>query len=309
MDIDAKLDRVAARQYGVIRRDQALSSGMTERMIARRVEKGRWIRLAPGVYAFASAPPKWHRQVSAAVLSQPRALVAGRSAARLHGFPGYGIGRPELIVPASANARSPLARLIRDSHFDSIATTRIEGFSATTVAETIWTLAARIPRGELEHLVDDRLAARKLQVDEFDPILTRIYGERRPGGPALTAVLADRRLDAYQPATSELEAHLYPLLDHPEIPPYRRQCPIALDEGIEAVLDAFIDDWGLIVEADGRRWHTRQADFERDRRRDNAALAMGLIVVRFTYRMLVDEPDYCLRVLLKTGKSRERIRI
>jgi very-short-patch-repair endonuclease len=60
----------------------------------------------------------------------------------------------------------------------------------------------------------------------------------------------------------------------------------------------------MIVEADGRRWHTRQADFERDRRRDNAALALGLVVVRFTYKMLVTEPDYCLRILLDAGRKR-----
>jgi very-short-patch-repair endonuclease len=309
VEIDARIDEIVARQYGLIRRDQALRAGMTDKMIARRLERGRWIRLTSGVYAYASAPPKWHRQVGAAVLSQPRAIVGGRSAAYLHDFDGVRRGRPEIIVPADANARSPLARIRRDSHFDAIATTVREGFTVTTVAETIWTLAAQTSADELERLVDDQLAARRLEVDMFDPILSRIDGERRPGGPNLRKVLGDRRLDAYQPATTELEAHLYPLLDHPGIPSYTRQCPIQLDEGIDAVLDAFIDDWGMIAEADGRRWHTRRADFERDRRRDNAALAMGLVVVRFTYRMLVDEPEYCLRVLLETGRTRSRVRI
>lgn len=304
MGIDRRLDEFAARQYGVVSRAQARSVGMTDEMLQRRVDSGRLIRLVAGVYAYASAPPKWERQVAAAVLSRPRAIVAGRSAASLHSFEGVTRSKPEILVPARSTGRSPVARLIRDVHFDEIATTRVAGFQVTTIAETIWTMSPRLPLPRLERLVDSQLAARRVVVGDFDAILDRIDGERRPGGPKLRSVLADRRLDSYQPATTELEAHLYPLLDRPEIPPYTRQCPIQLDEGIDAVLDAFIGFWGMIVEADGRRWHTRRADFERDRLRDNAALAMGLIVVRFTYRMLVDDPAYCLQTLLKAGQSR-----
>lgn len=307
MEIDRKVDQFAARQYGVVSRAQAASVGMTDSMIARRLGTGRWIRLTSGVYAYASAPPRWERQVAAAVLSRPRAYVAGRSAAYLHGFDGYRPGRPEIMVPSRSNARSPLARVIRESHFDRVAVTRISGFETTSVAETIWTLASKLSKKQLERLVDSQLSARNVRVDAFDPILERITGERRPGKPGLEAALADRRLDAYQPPTTELEAHLYPLLDSPGIPPYTRQCPFRLADGIQAVLDAYIALWRMIVEADGRRWHTRQADFERDRRRDNAAATLGLTVIRFTYRMLVDEPAYCLQTLREAGRSRAAI--
>lgn len=50
-------------------------------------------------------------------------------------------------------------------------------------------------------------------------------------------------------------------------------------------VDAYIPRWRLTIEADGRRWHTRKADFERDRRRDNAAAAHGLVVL--------DSPTRC----------------
>lgn len=307
MEIDRRLDMYAARQYGVVTRSQAYGVGMSDTMIAARLDAGRWIRLASGVYAYASAPPKWERQMAAAVLSRPRAFVAGRSAAYLHGFSGYRRTRPEILVPTEGNARSPLARVIRDSHYEEVATTRVAGFEATTVAETIWTLARSTTNDQLARLIDSQLSARRIRVDAFDPILARIDGERRPGAPRLREVLADRRLDAYQPPTSELETHLYPLLDSPGIPPYTRQCPMRLDDHIRAVLDAYIPLWRIIVEADGRRWHTRQADFERDRRRDNAAAAQGLLVIRFTYKMLVEDPAYCLTTLLDAGRSRVAI--
>lgn len=42
----------------------------------------------------------------------------------------------------------------------------------------------------------------------------------------------------------------------------------------------------LIVEADGRLYHARLADMEKDRRRDRAALAMGYPTVRYGWSEL-----------------------
>ncbi len=100
-----------------------------------------------------------------------------------------------------------------------------------------------------------------------------------------------------------MEKLLYQLLIRPELPPHDRQLPIAY-ERLDATVDAYIAEWSIIVEADGRRWHTRVADFERDRARDNAAAAAGLVVVRFTYRMLKDNPKQCLETLVNAGRWR-----
>ena len=49
-----------------------------------------------------------------------------------------------------------------------------------------------------------------------------------------------------------------------------------------------IPAWRLVLEADGRRWHARVADFDNDRWRDNQAAALGLRVMRFTYIHLTE---------------------
>lgn len=61
----------------------------------------------------------------------------------------------------------------------------------------------------------------------------------------------------------------------------------------------------MILEADGRTYHTRLGDFERDRARDNAAAASGLIVLRFTWRMLTTDLNGCRRTLLAAGATRK----
>ena len=78
---------------------QLRDAGFDRKAVGRRVARSEWIRLAPGVFAVASAPPIWERQLSAAILSRSSAIVGGRSAAFLHGFQGFGRTRPEIMVP------------------------------------------------------------------------------------------------------------------------------------------------------------------------------------------------------------------
>lgn len=299
----AELDRLAARQHGVFSRGQAITLGLTRAQISYRLEQHRWVRLSSGVYALASAAVSWERQLMAALLTHPRSVVGGRSAAVLHEFAGFRRGRPEILAPFSGNSRCSLARVVRSRHFDSVATSIIAGFHCTTIPETILTLSLRESPSTIERVLDDQLAAEKLKVDDFGPILERLEFARQPGLPALRRALSRRSADAYQPPTSLLEKLLYQLLTRPELPPHDRQLPIAY-ERLDATVDAYIPEWSIIVEADGRRWHTRVADFERDRARDNAAAAAGLVVVRFTYRMLKDNPKECLDTLVNAGRWR-----
>jgi very-short-patch-repair endonuclease len=301
MDPDRRIDQFAAHQYGVVSLHQARQAGITDRMVDRRIESGAWIRMASGVYALASASPRWERQLSASVLSRPDALVAGRSAAYLHEFPGYGPGRPEIMVPTNGNARSPLARVIRSRYFHDIDAVRLGGFLVTGASETLVTISAKASVEHLEHLVDECLAAGRFEVDQ---LLDTI--DRRPhlkGVPLLRRVAIERNEVAYQPPASELERLLYRLLDNPTIPPVSRQFPFQFED-MPMIVDAYIPQWRLIVEADGRRWHTRKADFERDRTRDNRATSQGVAVLRFTHRMLTTDLNDCLATLVKSGRAR-----
>lgn len=298
---DRQLDVFAARQFGAFSRQQAEGVGFTNRMIQTRVDESAWLRLAPSIYALASAPPKWERQVAAAVLSRPGSIVAGSSAALIHEFEGFGTGRPVIVIGLDGNARSPLARVIRSHRFADVGRTRRRGFVVTDEAETVMTLARDLRAGRLEALVDWVLARGSCTVADLYRVVLASGGV--PGVARLRPIVELRLSDAYQPPTTELERLLYRLLDHRLLPEYTRQLPIQYQRA-SATVDAYIGAWRLIVEGDGRRWHTRKADLERDRWRDNEATAHGYAVLRFTYRMLRDRPDECLDTLLRTGRVR-----
>ena len=292
-----------ARQDGVICRTQALQAGMDRGLIQRAIDDGTWIRLQKGVYAASSAPATWQRQVQAAYLSRPEVHLAGRTAAHLHGFTGVRRSKPEILVPFAGNARSPLARVIRSRHFELITTRAHGGMTITTIPETLLTLSFSSPAALVERWVDDLLASHKLEASEFDPIFARLTNARMRGLRSLRQIVLARDRDSYQPPATELERLLYKMLDSEKLPEYRRQVPFEFEQ-VDATVDAYVEEWQMIVEGDGRRWHTREADFERDRRRDNAAAAAGIQVIRFTYRMLKSNPDSCIATLLAAGSHR-----
>lgn len=299
---DRAIDELASRQYGTFSRLQAERAGFSARMILTRVQNGAWIRLAPSVYALASAPPKWERQVAGALLTREGSVVAGRAAAFLHEFDGFGPVRPVIMTGSGSNARSPLARVIRSDRFNEVGVVRRRGFRVTDEAETVMSLAAELHRDRLETVVDSLLARGSCSIDQLNRVVAANGGAR--GVARLRPIVAIRLPDAYQPPASELERLLYGVLGDPRLPPYTRQVPMNY-ERVDATVDAFIDVWRLIVEGDGRRWHTRKADMARDRLRDNEALAHGLAVVRFTYEMLRDTPEQVIDTLLRIGRVRQ----
>lgn len=298
------LNGLAARQHGVLSRAQAREIGITRSQIAQRLRTGDWRVVCSGVYVMAASPATWEQRLTAAILSHPGGLVAGRSAAVLHSFEGVRKSRPEILMPFPGNARSPIARVIRSRHFDVISTTRARGFVCTTVAETILTMSLRENYRTIERCLDDQLASGALTASDFAPIFERLENARQRGLPMLRSLVRERSDNAYQPPTTELERLLYRLLERPALPRSTRQVPMNYPQ-VAATVDAYIPNWRMIVEGDGRRWHTRQADFERDRLRDNAAAAAGMVVIRFTYRMLKDHPEQCLQTLLAAGRWRQ----
>ncbi len=243
------INTFASRQYGVFNRRQASEAGYDRHAIQRRIASGEWIRLGPNVFCVSSAPPKWERQMAAAVLSRPRAIVGGGSAAFLLGLRGYRRGRPTIVIPEGSNARLSIGRVIRSKHFDALATAQVAGFEVTSMAETLMMLARDTAPGSLEDSLEDALLAGKVRIADFAPIIDRERGA------------------------------------------------------------VYFPDWRLAVEADGRTWHGRRRDEEKDRRRDAELAAQGIHVMRLTYDMLTEEPDRCRALIVAAGSHRSAQRV
>jgi hypothetical protein len=257
-DLDLAISVIARRQYGSFNR----------RQIAHRLESGGWIGLDWGVYALASAPATWRRQVMAAVLSKNRAMVTGSAAGVLHGIAGCRPGRPEITVPRSGNTTSAIAVVRRRSDFGTIQTVRIGRLPVASMAETLFDLSRTVNPVRLESALDDCLVRGAVDLRDLGTVLDRVQGARLEGTKTFRAVLNDLT-SGYVPTTSELERMLFRAIDDPRVPPVERQARLPWWTILPHRVDAVIRTWRLILEADGRTYHTKRKDFERDRQRDN----------------------------------------
>jgi hypothetical protein len=92
----------------------------------------------------------------------------------------------------------------------------------------------------------------------------------------------------------------------PGIPPCEQQYRMHLPFG-PVRLDAAWPEVKLAVELDGAAFHGSPAARERDLRRDAALAALGWVVLRFSYRRLMREPEACRAEILAAYRSRVSI--
>jgi len=286
MDVDRAIAGIARRQHGVFSHAQVGVVGGTDRIIHSRLASGRWLLLAPAVYALPSHPASWHRNLMASVIGESMAVVGGTSAAALHGLTGFRRGRATVVVPRGSNHRSPLAVVSERSDFRS---TVVDAIPVLTVCDTLYNVAATTTGATLAIALDDALQDRAVTLVELQERYLDFAGSRRRGLVLMRRLLAARSHDAFVPPSSTLERLLYGVLDLPGMPRYQAQAPLPWAPGTR--VDAMLLDAPVIVEGDGRRWHTRVADFERDRERDRAAAVHGYRTVRYTWDDLRRQPD------------------
>lgn len=211
--------------------------------------------------------------------------MSGRSAAALHGFDGFPRAGIEISAPRGTRRRS--RRAVVRHRFD-VPTTSIAGIRVTTIEQTVLDLAGCVPPLRVEAAIDDLLVGRRMTLDAMRDAWVRASRGRLPGARLVGSLLDERAL--------------YRVLGDPRMPAYERQAHLPWWPGTARCCDALVGSWRRLVEADGRRWHTRCADFERDRERDHLAQMHGYEVTRFSYRQLIQHPEYAINVLLAIGE-------
>lgn len=293
--IDEAILAIARRQHGTFSREQAFAAGASRRFVDRRLAAGDWLRLDNAVYALPSFAPTYLRQLKAAELGTRDSAIAGRAAGALHGLTGYRPVRPELVVPETVRRTAKLATVHR---YAGARLTVVEGIRVTTVAQTLCDTVRGVDLWTLERAMDDALLARKVTVEELAERDRFYEGSRRPGAPVFRGLVAERAEDAYQPPESELEAVGRKVLARLAGGVcFERQVRLRWRSDREDRVDFVSLERRLIVEVDGRRWHTRVQDFDRDLWRANEAVAHGFRVLRFTWVHLTTAPDDVIRLV------------
>lgn len=279
---EARLARLAARQDGVVSRQQLRDLAFTDNQVRRLVAEHFLHRLHHNVFAVGHPRLSNRGRLLGALLTLgPGAFLSHRSAAAVYGLRAVNTHEIEVtVVGSAARAREGLKlhRVRTELHRDDV---RTRGdLRASSVPRLLVELAARETPAELERLVTQAVHKRLLRPDTGDGLATLEAALARharfPGIKLLRAVLAGYRCT--EDHKSGLERAFDAILSqHPEIPPPLRNIHIDVWE-----VDRFWPEHKLAVELDGRPYHIAVQEMERDRIKDAALQRHGCVVLRFT---------------------------
>jgi very-short-patch-repair endonuclease len=288
--VDELIAAAAAPQCGYFSWLQARDAGATGDVRRRRIASGRWRVTADAVYRLPGHADGFEASLWRAVLAMEGAVVSHEAAARLHCLATFAVCRAVVTVPHGRAREGGVAVVHQSRRLPPDHRCTLRGLPVSTVVRTIVDLAGVCSRSRLEYVLDDAVAQGRVAVRDVAVCLDTLCGRGRPGAKLLRGVLA-RRLPGRAPPESRLENLLSRVLRDGGLPEPVRQYPFPGRRLGEGRVDAAYPEARLVIEADGRRWHTRVDDFERDRRRDNQAVLAGWHVLRFTWEDLRTRPE------------------
>lgn len=257
---------------------QAREAGLSQDAVDRRVARGRWERLHPGVYLAADHPYTDEVRLRAAALWAGKdAVPHGVAAAWWHELGPRLPDTVEVTVPRRRNPgrRPGVSVRRRDLPYPDLVGVR----DLWVTALPLTVLEAAISLGPEGSALLDGALQRRVRFPAVYRAHSRNLG--RQGSAAagrLLTVSADR-------AASHAERLLVKLLRGAGITGWEQNHPV-----LGYLIDLAFPAHRVAVEVDGWAWHMTPDRFIRDRQRQNAVVNLGWTVLRFTWHDLVGRP-------------------
>jgi very-short-patch-repair endonuclease len=300
--IDRRIAAVAAEQGSKFARRQVWELGADDDFIDHRLDSGLWVLEAPGTYGYPGMKTDYEGRLWVGHLAiGTRSVVSHEAAAQIRCVNGFVKDQVVLSVPHGDHPRVAGVTVHQPRDIEQHQWTRVRGLPVMTVP-WIFVDMAGVARGRTKRLgfaLDDAVVARQTTYAEVGECLRAVARRGKPGVRTLTTVL-DERGPGHVPPNSELERALFELLQIFGLPDPRRQYPFPGRELPTGCVDAAYLAARLVLEADGRRWHTRIQDLRRDHDRDHAATRSGWLVLRLLYEHIVGDPEGTARLIRDT---------
>lgn len=290
---DVRVARLAERQHALITLRQVISINGTPRMAYERVASHRWRRVDHEVFAIAGSPNTWRQQILASTLAVgDGSRVAGHSAASLLRLPGFREGPVEVLVLRPCQSGSMLGMVRQTKLLPATHCTSVDNIPVTAVPRTIFDLAATLRPDRTERVLDHVLAYGLAPLERFWDVFMDLAQRGRAGTVVMRGLLLARGPGYIAPA-SELEALFLELVRRYGLPVPDQQIAFGDRDGLIGRVDFRMPNSTLLVETDGRRYHSALLDLANDRERDRRLGAMGLTVLRVTWKDITEQPDEC----------------
>jgi very-short-patch-repair endonuclease len=281
---------LAARQNTLITHEQLVAIGVKDGAIHSALRRKRLYPRHRGVYSIVPplAMPPLAREHGAVLACGPGAYLSHHSAAAVWGIrppqrPGTDVD--VTVVRRDAGRRRDGINVRRTAALDRRDVRRHEGIPIVSAARALLDIAPDLAARDAERACDEALVRNLTTLAAVNAMLDR-YPRRRGTQILRELTTTGRHATVTQ---SEAEERMLALL---------RKGKIRLPE-VNVKVGRYRADFywraeGVIVEIDGYRFHRGRAAFERDHERDAEHQAMGLLVIRITWRQLQREPEAVL---------------
>lgn len=267
-----ELKRLARQQALVVSREQVLKYG-TDRVIGRWLGEGRLAPVTRGIYALGDGG--WRQQAWAGILLGGRDAVLGlSSAAHLDGLIKEAPSQVTVFV-------GPTARIQRDVRWRFITAARqgVRYPRRTPASRTIVDLAGELPPDALAALVSTAIGRRLATPETITAMLASV--KRHPCRALLSEIAADSAVGV----RSALERRYLRDVERAHGLPSskRQQGPLSMQT------DVWYEEYGVIVELDGRPYHDGVAAWN-DLDRDNQHRLKAQITLRYPWTPVAVRP-------------------
>ena len=295
----------ARKNHGIITFHEAQALGMAKATLNRRVADGVFVRVARGVYALpgSTTRPDFILRAADRVLG---AVVSHESAAAIHGMMAR---RPRLNTVTVSHRRThslPNLKVHQSTDLVGGHVVIANGLRVTSPVRTVIDLAAVVSRTRLAQILDRSLSSNLVEVGDLESLFSSLARRGKPGVRRLRSLL-EERVGGPIVTESVLEHRLFALLVDAGLPEPVSQFRADWLKSMNGRIDFAYPEHRVVIEADSRRWHSSLDAFEVDRQRDNAAQLAGWVVLRFTWKMITDEPAAVVTTVRRALTS-ERVR-
>lgn len=274
------VDLVIARNGVIATREHPELRGA----INRRVRNGQLVPVLPGVYTTPAGATDLRARVAAVPLWDPAAVVTHEAAAALTFWPDVKVSVIRCAVKHEKATQRGYA-FVRERIPPELVW-RYGSVLLTNPTLTALDLAGDTDGGS----IDRALLKRATTLDLMREALT--LTARRRGNAERRRLLLDSREEPW--STAERQCHR--LFRAAGITGWRGNRPITLEQQ-EFYVDIMFRRLRLVIEIDGRKFHTEPEVFESDRHRQNLLVLHGWRVLRITWAMISDEPDQVITMV------------
>jgi very-short-patch-repair endonuclease len=278
-------------QRGVVTRRQLYDIGVSRRTVSRRVAEGLWVPHGRDVLTICSTPDTLDSRSRIAALRVPGSILTGPSAASLLGrgpWEAVALGRQPWLFAA----RRHLAGVRFLTH-PGARSRVVAGLRVAVIDVVVTDLLRILPLPRAKDIAYRAVQTRAVSLAVLLAGSDRL--SRCAGAEQLRSIIRELSTGTH----SDSERIMVKLLRQSGLTGWRPNHRIVLrDRVVEG--DIVFEDHTLVVEVDGRAWHTDHERFQTDRTRQNALVGAGWTVLRFTWEDLTQRPGQVIAAITES---------